>query len=545
MTDRLFIGTLGRVFIDTLGREYCVPWGADVVHQQVVQDNKLRVVSPVRSENRFLQLWCMRQDKDLVIVPLKSQIQREGLDPKMFFKDLETVLLAQIGDGSPIPSAGFMLVDGQYKPLRHYIPLKPMPDWPDWHFELAMRGMTLFEGVAAPGNDTNETNKKRAATKVTRIILGAAVDQKPAEGSELWLNPLVLSLRSGADIPGFDDNPGDVLLKQAVFRAVNEKQWMLVPRLSIEARRRLVGWQVFFADAGHSLLRALFCAEKPGQPKRPQLKPAPLQDLAALDDIGGTFHNRADGNSCWHWAPPADNGNVDAAELQFRDILLDSLGLMEEQDPSPDRIGWERSLPAGRDYQQLDITATSSLEKWLAGAVRLPHNSRALKAALDKLSSAVKELAQKLPADVEEIFSLLQTEGAFLVSDGKVFVSLYTALPTIATHYFKPRSDVAASLLGPRTSQDDQAQLLQKYPSHSIDLFAAAGGGWVETLQTVLDGDDAAAESVWGSRWETPFWRHCISGDQAKRFELTPASDGFRLDQSLLDGPDLLRGNAR
>jgi hypothetical protein len=528
VTERLFIGAIGP--------EGRVQWGDTVAGQKVVPDDRLRMVSPVRSENQFLELWCTTKDGQLVILPLKNQTQ-DAL-PKSYIEALETVLLAPVGDGSPIPSAGFQLVNRQYRLLRLYLPLEPKPDWPDWHFELTMRGMALFGGVA-PGTNVQEA--------VTRIILGDSVGRAPADATKLWLNPLVLSVRNGVAIPGLDDEASDVHLKQAVIRAVAERQWMLVPHLSIGARRRLVGWRAFFAEARHSLLRALFFAETPATPKRPQLKPAPLQDLAALDDIGGTFHNPADDVRSWCWEPPAANVDVGAAEAeaQLRSTLLDSLGLAKEADPSPNRVNWNRNLSAGRDFYSLDIPAKASLEERLAGAAQLPGNDRAQKATLEALSIAVKELARKLPADATEIFLPLQTEGAFFESDGKVTVSLHTALQTIAKHYFAPRSPVAASLLGPRTSAGDEAQLQEKYTRRSVDLFVAAGGGVVETLLTVLDGGGAAAETVWGSRWEPAFWRHCITGDAATRFVLTPGSDGFVLDQSLLDGPDLLMENPR
>ncbi|WP_419695411.1 hypothetical protein ACN2CC_02075 [Mesorhizobium muleiense] len=524
MTERLFIGALGP--------EDRVQWGKAVAGQTVVPDDQLRVVSPVDSQNKFLELWCTNRDGELVIVPLQDQT-RDAL-PKSYVEALETVLLAPIGDGSPIPSAGFLLVNPQHAPLRLYGTLKPEPDWPDWHFELAMRGIALFRGVA-PGN--------KVPAAVTRIILGDPVGQPPADSTKLWLNPLVLSLRDGVAIPGLDGEASDVHLKQAVSRAVAERQWMLVPRLSIGARRRLVGWQAFFAGARHSLLRALFFAETPATPERPQLQPAPLQDLAALDDIGGTFHNPADDVRSWRWEPPA--ADVGKAEAQLRRTLLDSLDLAEKADPSPNRFSWNRSLSVGRDLDSLDIPAKASLEERLNGAAQLPGNSRAQRATLEALSIAVEELARKLPIDATEIFSPLPTEGAFFEPDGKVTVSLHTALQTIAKHYFAPRSPVAVSLLGPRTSAGDEAQLREKYTRRSIDLFVASGGEAVETLLTVLDGGGAAAETVWGSRWETAFWRHCITGDGATRFVLTPGRDGFVLDQSLLDGPDLLMENAR
>lgn len=526
MSDRLFIGAVGHAQRTT--------WGVAVARPQIFPDPEgFTVISPRTDRSRFLELCITDTGGSLCLLPLG----RAGKDYEDHFAGQDTVVLAPIGNGSPISASGFTLANSQHQALRHYIPLDGSKTdkrvWPDWRFELAIRGLALFLGVPAGGD----------ARPGPDVILGKAVAKRPSGGLVAWLNPLVVGFAGDLAVPGLKGGAQvHVHFTTAIRAAIDAGQWMLVPSLSTAARRRLLGWQTYCAGLTTSLLGRLFNGDPHGV-RGEQLNPLRLADLAALDELDGVFHVGADRRAVWQWAAPA--GPVDPALAQLRAVLLEALGLEAAPETAPGRYVWSRGLPGPRRRLfELPGLAGSSVEARLAAAATRIATGRRVRAALLGFADLGKRVETGMPSDATDLLDPLLS-GVFHERGGEVSVDVNAELQVIATDFLAPRSPMVASLGRPVVADEHTDAFATKWVATSIDLFTSPGNAAVEALLNIVDPGTVSAESRYDGNWWSVYWRYCVVGDDTSLFRLRPDDGGwFTLDESELDGSDVLSGAA-
>ncbi|MDD2869309.1 hypothetical protein [Neomegalonema sp.] len=548
MTARLFIGASPHGLQE---------WGADIVRLNEFQPGEqVGLLSPMDGQDCFLQLCVAPARKGEAHPSLHPLGDPESFDlpPIRFMDGRRAALLAPIGEGSPLPREGFVLVNRQLEPFARYVPFAPKehplktppsasPDdrsasrnWPDWRFELAARGVALFIGGA----------ENRRFPQDVVIVLGDLLSELPPGAREAWLNPLVIGFRGEAAAPGLAPLPAQEReIPRAIREAAEAGAWMLVPEMSMEARRRLVGWRAFFGRGGASPLNALFDPARGAATAAPAHADA-LADLAALDEIGGVFHVAADGKGPWRWTPPEPGGEkIGVAQAQLRRALLARLDLVEASADSASRLyEWRRSLQRPMiESQALEgVGSRASIVERLAGAARVPTVGRQMGAALERLAEAAGALT---PEDAAAVFAPLIGEAFHDLGDDRVGTDLRAAQQTIARDFLKPRSGVRAEMTSPDLEGIERAAFESEWSGFALDLFASAGAGPDETLREISGPGGAPYEADYDSPWWSAFWRHCVAGEKGRRFLLSRRVRAFVLDSSVLDGSAFLAEDAR
>lgn len=580
MIPRLFIAGINRGE-QTWGKGVCRPPEFDAggpLHEKAI------VYSPFHPSQCALKLalreLSLPQGTQLTMYVVSSRSEPPNIvDPRTsaLVDDSGTLLIPISGEFANCRN-GFLLVDRNRAPIvafqppfssMHHFAWPGSPDswkyWPDWRVALNLRQLALVRTIAPPDTGIDKARENRWP----EVVLEDLPYEEAPKDKIGWANPLAVGYREDAGVGDADEsmkptNTSGSDICRAISEAIDNGSWWLIPMLSKDAVRRLVGWNAVWGRlSDRSLLASLFTKGNAMATENSHF--AGMADLAGLDSLKGCFeavheHGRPIGRWLWHLPAETDLGAMQLARHLTKNLELTICAPLAEESRVLHwrrRHRWPRGklfLVEGASGEQKVVDHLAAVSSMISSKADLGPDGPTLK----KLILPLKDEAKRFDRHVGDcVFTNGILEPLLNVmfndrpvgSDGNHLYNGGT-ISILARFFFTPESRVLVRMTALRTKNMDCKKFDERWNAWRMDLFQSPGGGPAETLRAAIEhlpwpGEEerkTEREGVYRETreergaWWSSFWRYCVVGKRDVSFVLWRREQIFRLDRSTLDG---------